>query len=126
MISEEQKAKIRDLSIKYAPLKEGFPKWDPSEISSINFPDTNDLKAIAEKVEPISFQLHSDNIFTSPKTFCKFVFVRFCQPMLRLIFKRQMFFNEYMWLLSNTVAMQNQKIISLEVKLNEIQKKYSN
>jgi hypothetical protein len=126
MITEEQSAKIKELSLKYAPLKHGFPKWDPSEVRPECFPDSNDLKAIAEKVEPINFQLHANQISISLKTVTKYIFVRVLQPMIKLLFKRQMFFNEYMWLLANTVAMQNQKIMSLEAKLNEMEKKHPN
>ena len=126
MLTKEQIVTINKLSLKYAPLKEGFPKWNPETVDSVFFPDTNDLRAIAEKVEPFSFQLHANQTAVSPKYVCKYMFVRFLQPLLRMLFKRQMFFNEYMWLLANTVAQQNQKIMSLEAIIYEIQKKHSN
>ncbi len=121
MLSEEQKSKIEQLSQKYEPLLRNFPTWDSTKSHVILFPDTNDLRAIAEKVEPFNFGIHGNHNPKSVKHFAKLFFIRFIQPLSKILFKRQMLFNEYMWLLANTVAAQNQMIRDLEKRLNELE-----
>ncbi len=124
MLTDEQKLQVQRLAADIAPLKTGFPKWNPELSAGTFFPDNKDLKAMAEKVQPFSFNKPDGPLFSSPKNILKTIFFYVFQPAMKKLFTKQMLFNEYVWLLANTVAFQNQKIQDLEKQLNDINKKH--
>jgi hypothetical protein len=123
MATEELKIQIDELAKKYATLKEGLPSWDGNNKYTNQFPDFNDLRYMASKVQPLSITTPDKPYFTNIKIFVKHLYTRWIQPLLQKVFKEQMLFNEYTWLLANTVAIQNQKIAELEEKINEFKSK---
>jgi len=122
VLSYEQKLKIDDLVQKYLLLKAEFPKWNSKDGPTEFFPDREDIKAIADLVQPFAYAKPTERLFCSPKIFFRHLFVRMAQPFLRLLFTRQTQFNEHIWLLANTIAVQNEKIRDLEKKLNDFRR----